>query len=85
MCGRFTLRAPASTVAKEFGLFDVPDLTPHYNIFPSRDIAIVRDNPQDKKRELVRVHWGLIPSWAADAKIGDRMANARSEDDSRDS
>jgi hypothetical protein len=32
MCGRFTLRAPASAVAKEFGLFDVPKLSTQFNI-----------------------------------------------------
>jgi len=42
-------------------------------------VAIVRQNAEAKKRELVQVHWSLIPSWAPDPKIGDRMANARSE------
>jgi putative SOS response-associated peptidase YedK len=66
-------------VAKEFGLFDVPELSPHFNISPGQNVAIVRQNAEAKKRELVQVHWGLIPSWAADSKIGERMANARSE------
>ena len=79
MCGRFTLHAPASAVAKEYGLFDVPELSPHFNISPGQSVAIVRQNAEAKKRELVQVHWGLIPSWAPDPKIGDRMANARSE------
>jgi putative SOS response-associated peptidase YedK len=79
MCGRFTLRAPASAVAKEFGLFDVPELSPHFNICPSQSVAIVRQKPEAKGRELAFVHWGLIPSWAEDPKIGNRMANARSE------
>ena len=41
--------------------------------------AIVRQNAEAMKRELVQIHWGLIPSWAPDPKSGDRMANARSE------
>ena len=36
MCGRFTLRAPAAAVAKKFGLFDVPNLSPHFNISPGQ-------------------------------------------------
>jgi putative SOS response-associated peptidase YedK len=44
MCGRFTLRAQAAAVAKEFGLFDVPELWPHFNISPGQDVAIVRQN-----------------------------------------
>jgi len=79
MCGRFTLRAPSAAVAKEFGLFDLPELAPHFNIAPGQSVAIVRQNAAAKKREFVQVHWGLIPSWASDPKIGDRMANARSE------
>jgi putative SOS response-associated peptidase YedK len=79
MCGRFTLRAPAAAVAKEFGLFDVPELSPHFNICPSQSVVIVRQRSEAEGRELAFVHWGLIPSWAEDPKIGNRMANARSE------
>jgi putative SOS response-associated peptidase YedK len=35
MCGRFTLRSSPKSVAQEFGLFDVPDLLPRYNIAPA--------------------------------------------------
>jgi putative SOS response-associated peptidase YedK len=27
----------------------------------------------------VQLHWGLIPSWADDPKISNRMTNARAE------
>jgi putative SOS response-associated peptidase YedK len=46
MCGRFTLRAPASAVAKEFGLFDVPDLMPHFIISLGQTIAIVKQDAE---------------------------------------
>lgn len=81
MCGRFTLRAPASVVAEQFGLFELEPFTPRFNIAPTQPVAAVRlraegDPPQ---REMVWLHWGLIPSWAKDPKIGARMINARSE------
>ncbi len=57
--------------------FDVPpDLTPRYNIAPSQPIAVAANNGQNKV-EFFR--WGLIPSWAKDAAIGNRMINARAE------
>ena len=81
MCGRFTLRAPASIVAAEFGLFEMPAFTPCFNIAPTQPVAVVRYGPErsESERELVWLHWGLIPSWAKDRSIGNRMINARSE------
>ena len=81
MCGRFTLRAPASVVAEQFGLFELEPFTPRFNIAPTQPVAAVRLTAEDSppQRELVWLHWGLIPSWAKDPKIGARMINARSE------
>lgn len=82
MCGRFTLRAPASQIAEQFALFDVPALTPRYNIAPTQPVPVVRLQPgggEQPQRELVHLHWGLIPPWADDPAIGNRMINARCE------
>jgi putative SOS response-associated peptidase YedK len=78
MCGRFTLRTPASAVAEAFGLLPFPDLQPRYNIAPSQAVAAVRLGADDK-RELALLRWGLIPSWADDPAIGYKMINARGE------
>lgn len=79
MCGRFTLRSSPQAVAEAFGLAEVPDLLPRSNIAPGQTVAIVRQQPQAEGRELAYLRWGLIPAWADDPSIGDRMANARSE------
>ena len=81
MCGRFTLRAPASVVAEQFALFEVPPFTPRFNIAPTQPVAVVRCSPgrAGPERELVWLRWGLIPSWAKDPAIGNRMINARAE------
>lgn len=81
MCGRFTLRAPASVIAEQFSLFDLPSLSPRYNIAPTQTVAVVRQVGQagGAGRELVNLRWGLIPHWAKDPAIGNRMINARSE------
>ncbi len=78
MCGRFTLRTPASQVAEAFGVLPFPDLQPRYNIAPSQQVPVVR-LAQNDSRELALLRWGLVPSWADDPKIGYKMINARGE------
>ena len=81
MCGRFTLRSPAGVVAEQFALFEVPPFAPRFNIAPSQPVPVVRlalRGPQPQ-RELVWLRWGLVPGWAKDPAIGNRMINARSE------
>ncbi len=80
MCGRFTLFAPEKELAERFGV-SAPgrSLVPRYNIAPSQPVAAVRAAPEGSGRELVLLRWGLIPSWAKDPSIGNRMINARSE------
>lgn len=79
MCGRFTLIAPGEAIADLFQLAEVPPLQPRYNIAPTQPVAAVRLSPSSGARELAHFHWGLIPRWAKDPKIGSRMINARSE------
>ncbi len=50
-----------------------------FNIAPTQDVAVVRKTADDPQRQLVMLHWGLIPSWAKEAKLGQRMINARGE------
>jgi putative SOS response-associated peptidase YedK len=79
MCGRFTLTDPDVDLAVQFGLPEIPDMQPRYNIAPTQPVAAVRLKAGDEAREMVMLHWGLIPFWAKDPKIGARMINARSE------
>lgn len=79
MCGRFTLRTSAKKVAKAFDVAEVPELFPRFNIAPTQPVAVVRRWATRPGRELAPLRWGLIPSWAEDAKAGARMINARSE------
>lgn len=83
MCGRFTLMADAETLRQAFELDSAPDLTPRYNVAPTQPVAGViaasAEAGSDKKRALEIFRWGLIPSWAKDPAIGNRMINARAE------
>lgn len=77
MCGRFALDAPASRIQAIFGLPALPELVPRYNVAPGTRIAGVLTDVYGPKLEWF--HWGLVPSWAKDRKIGYRALNARSE------
>ena len=77
MCGRFVRAVSLEDIADEFGT-DKPDidLSPSYNIAPSQNIAIIISGA---KKRLNIAKWGLVPSWAKDPSIGNKMINARSE------
>jgi len=80
MCGRFTLFEPNETLAGIFGVSAVHFPGPRYNIAPSQPVAVVRTSSGSERcRELVMLRWGLVPSWARDPSIGDRLINARAE------
>ncbi len=79
MCGRYTLRAEPESIAREFALPEVPTLRPAFNIAPDQPVPVVRFDPDEGARRLDFLTWGLIPSWADDPTIGDRLINARAE------
>ncbi len=80
MCGRFALFSPEEILAAMFGVEGDRFPPASYNIAPSRDVAVVRTAPDGAaRRELARLRWGLIPAWAKDPAIGNRMINARAE------
>jgi len=78
MCGRYTSTKPVEAYAELFkakagGLF----VEPRYNIAPTFDVLACWAMPAG--REMTLLHWGLIPAWAEDKKIGYRTINARAE------
>jgi len=78
MCGRYTLTVDASVLAQLFELEPLTELGPRYNIAPTQIVPIVRSGTSSD-REWASARWGLIPSWAKDAKMGSRLINARAE------
>ena len=79
MCGRFVSTANPERIASYFGAeADVETLGENYNVAPTQDIYGVVTGPDGILR-VQAFHWGLIPSWAKDRKIGSKMINARSE------
>jgi len=78
VCGRYVLASPAETIAEHFHLLALPAYAPRYNIAPTQDALVVRATVAGA-REAVLLRWGLIPFWAKEPSIGNRMINARAE------
>jgi len=78
VCGRFAFYSPAEATAALFGVSGALPVEPRFNIAPTQYVAAVREGG-DAKRELVMLRWGLVPFWAKDPSIGNRMINARAE------
>jgi len=78
MCGRFAFYSPSEATAALFGVNGALAVEPRYNIAPTQFVAAIRDN-DEKQRELVMLRWGLVPFWAKDPAVGNRMINARAE------
>jgi putative SOS response-associated peptidase YedK len=80
MCGRYTLKTPASELQKWFGFVEQPNLAPRYNIAPTQEAPVVRQRRDPPgQRSLANLRWGLIPPWAKDVKSGPPLINARAE------
>jgi putative SOS response-associated peptidase YedK len=52
--------------------------TPRYNIAPSQQVSVVREN-ENHGRKWAEMRWGLVPHWAKDVSIGNKLINARCE------
>jgi len=78
MCGRFAFYSPSEATAALFGASGSVPVEARYNIAPTQYVAAVRNNEEDG-RELVMLRWGLVPFWAKEPAIGNRMINARAE------
>jgi putative SOS response-associated peptidase YedK len=78
MCGRFALKSPPAKLVERFGLDECADFAPRYNIPPGTDIPVIRQSPEGK-RVLHLLRWGLVPHWAKDPSIGNKLNNARGE------
>ena len=78
MCGRYSLIADLGDLAQRFEFDgDWLSLEAAYNIAPTQQALTVRANREGREAAFMR--WGLIPSWAKDPSIGNRMINARAE------
>jgi putative SOS response-associated peptidase YedK len=79
MCGRYMLTSPIEALRQLFLFEERPNLPPRYNVAPTQEVPIVRRRQEGSGRELIMARWGLVPHWADDLAIGNRLINARAE------
>ena len=88
MCGRYASSRRPEDLIEEFEVEEprvAAPLEPDYNVAPTKEVYAVvqrppsRDSDEPARRQLRVLRWGLVPSWAKDPSIGNRMINARME------
>lgn len=78
MCGRYSQTKPIKTLKEHFQAIALEmDEQERYNIAPSQSVPVVIAGEQE--REIHAMRWGLIPSWAKDSALGNKLINARAE------
>ncbi len=82
MCGRFVAATPPAALAETFQVDEVklPEdgTESNFNVAPTDDVIAVAVS-KDGQRQLGSFHWGLVPSWAKDISVGNRMINLRAD------
>jgi putative SOS response-associated peptidase YedK len=83
MCGRYVMSKATDDLLSHFEAKEVEGTPPppSWNVAPTQTVPIIAERLDEGsiERSLLVAKWGLVPSWAKDAKIGSKMINARSE------
>ena len=76
MCGRLSIATASDVLRIRFNVRITEDLQPRYNAAPTQNLPVILN---DEPGTIKMCRWGLIPYWAKDQKIGNRLINARAE------
>jgi putative SOS response-associated peptidase YedK len=77
MCGRFQLSVKGKQISERFNVEVFDEMyKPSYNTAPSQNLAVITNS---EPRQLSLFKWGLIPFWAKDPRIGNKLINTRAE------
>jgi putative SOS response-associated peptidase YedK len=88
VCGRYTSTTSIERLAELFQVDEVraDPLPASYNVAPTAQVYAVADRrPREgdegkgPRRALGTFRWGLVPSWAKDPAMGNKLINARAE------
>jgi putative SOS response-associated peptidase YedK len=82
MCGRFAFYSPREAITELFNVEFPLELEPRFNISPTQYVVALRQQENEAQGVTIEpalLRWGLIPSWAKDPRVGNRMINARAE------
>jgi putative SOS response-associated peptidase YedK len=76
MCGRFSISTPTDILKVRFKVQRCEDLTPNFNAAPTQRLPVILNS---EPAAINLCQWGLIPGWAREPTIGNKMINARAE------
>jgi len=79
VCGRIALFSPPDKLSDLFGVSMGIGFKRRYNIAPQTEVEAVALDRASRSRTVLRLRWGLVPSWAKDETIGKKLVNARAE------
>lgn len=79
MCARYSIGFTEKQVRDLFNLDPEEPVELRYNVAPTQDVPAVIEGREDHKRHFESFKWGLVPYWADDLKIAQKLINARSE------
>ena len=77
MCGRFSATFSFREIKLRWNPQGDLSFEPRYNIAPSQTVPVIVRNGDRNEAKLMK--WGLVPSWAPDPSMRNRMINARAE------
>jgi putative SOS response-associated peptidase YedK len=77
MCGRFSASFSFRDIKVRWNLYGDVEFAPRYNVAPSQQVPVIVKTEHGNEAKLMK--WGLVPSWAPDPSIGNRLINARAE------
>lgn len=78
MCGRFAFYSAHEAMPALFDLDETIAVEASFNIAPTQRAAVIRLDDQ-KRFKVSMLRWGLVPFWAKDKAIGNKLINARAE------
>lgn len=77
MCGRYSFAVEDELIRQRFGVSVRSAIyKARYNCAPTQELAVVTN---DDPSSLVLFRWGLIPFWAKDPSVGNKLINAKAE------
>src|SRR5690606_19827652 len=76
---RYSQYSPIEKLRDAFGVTERFNFPPCYNVAPTQYAPVVRFSKSKGRSELTLMRWGLIPFWAKDIEIGNKLINARAE------
>lgn len=76
MCARFSLSKAGTELTSMYEAKVIDPFEPSFNTAPGMNSAVIT---ADRPGEIEQYHFGLVPHWAKDVKIGYKMFNAKSE------